>query len=56
MWQNAKLGAGVGTAVTLGVGVITVPPLVAVMGSGGWAVGAPLAVGAGVATGYKAAQ
>jgi len=53
MWQQAKFGMATGTAVTIGVGVVTVPPLVAAMGPAGWAVGGSMAVGAGVATGVK---
>ena len=54
MWQQAKFGMAAGTAVTVGVAVCTVPPLVAVMGPVGWAVGGATAVGAGAAVGYKA--
>ena len=53
MWQQAKFGMATGTAVTVGVAVVTVPPLVAVMGPAGWAVGGTVAVGAGVATGVS---
>lgn len=53
MWQQAKFGMAAGTAVTVGVGVVTVPPLVAVMGPPGWAVGGVTAVGAGTAVGVK---
>ena len=53
MWQQAKFGMAAGTAVTVGVGVVTVPPLVAAMGPGGWAVGGVAAVGAGLAVGVK---
>ena len=53
MWQQAKFGMASGTAVTVAVGAVTVPPLVAVMGPGGWAVGGITAVGAGVAVGLK---
>lgn len=52
MWQQAKFGMAAGTAVTVGVAVVTVPPLVAVMGPPGWAVGGVAAVGAGAATAY----
>jgi hypothetical protein len=31
LWQQAKFGLAVGTAVTVGVGVVVVPPLVAVL-------------------------
>lgn len=31
MWQQAKFGLAVGTAVTVGVGLIVIPPLVAVL-------------------------
>uniref|UniRef100_A0A7S4J1D9 V-SNARE coiled-coil homology domain-containing protein n=1 Tax=Odontella aurita TaxID=265563 RepID=A0A7S4J1D9_9STRA len=31
MWQNAKHGLLIGTAVTAGVAVITVPPLIAIL-------------------------
>lgn len=54
MWQQAKFGMAAGTAVTVGVAVVTVPPLVAVMGPAGWAVGGVTAVGVGGAVGYKA--
>ena len=53
MWQQAKLGMASGTAVTLGVAAVTVPPLVAVMGPAGWAVGGGAAVASGAAVGYK---
>jgi hypothetical protein len=53
MWQQAKFGMAAGTAVTVGVAVVTVPPLVAAMGPAGWAVGGVTAVGAGAAVGYK---
>jgi len=53
MWQQAKFGMAGGTAVTLGVAAVTVPPLVAVMGPAGWAVGGVAAVGTGAAVGYK---
>ena len=54
MWQQAKFGMAAGTAVTVGVAVVTVPPLVAVMGPAGWAVGGVTALGVGGAVGYKA--
>lgn len=53
MWQQAKFGMATGTAVTVGVAAVSVPPLVAVMGPAGWAVGGTAAVGAGVAVGVK---
>ena len=53
MWQQAKLGMVAGTAVTAGVAVVTVPPLVTVMGPAGWAVGGAAAIGTGVAVGVK---
>jgi len=53
MWQQAKFGMATGTAVTVGVAVVTVPPLVAVMGPGGWAVGGAAALGTGAAVGYR---
>lgn len=53
MWQQAKFGAAAGTAVTVGVGVVTIPPAVALMGPAGWAVGGVAAAGAGIATGVK---
>ena len=53
MWQQAKLGMASGTAVTIAVGAVTVPPLVAAMGPAGWAVGGAAAVGTGAAVGYK---
>lgn len=56
LWQQAKFGGAVGTAVTVGVGVVTIPPLVAVMGPAGWAVGGVAAVGGGVAAGVKAGK
>ena len=52
--SQAKFGMAAGTAVTVGVAVVTVPPLVAVMGPAGWAVGGVTAVGVGGAVGYKA--
>lgn len=57
MWQNAKFGATVGTAVTAGVAVIAVPPLAAAMGPGagvgvGLGIAATAGAGVGVATGY----
>merc|ERR1719502_2168038 len=53
MWQQAKFGMAAGTAVTAGVAVVTIPPLVATMGPAGWAVGGVAAVGAGAAIGVK---
>jgi len=53
MWQQAKFGMATGTAVTVGVAAVSVPPLVAVMGPAGWAVGGTVAVGAGAAVGVK---
>jgi len=53
MWQQAKFGMAGGTAVTIGIAAVTVPPLVAVMGPAGWAVGGVAAVGTGAAVGYK---
>mmetsp|Transcript_20411 Transcript_20411/g.51946 ORF Transcript_20411/g.51946 Transcript_20411/m.51946 type:complete len:251 (+) Transcript_20411:112-864(+) len=53
MWQQAKFGMATGTAVTVGVAAVSVPPLVAAMGPAGWAVGGSLAVGAGTAVGVK---
>lgn len=56
LWQNAKFGAATGTAVTAGVAVCAVPPLVAAMGPGagvgvGLGVAAGVGAGVGVATG-----
>jgi len=56
MWQQAKFGMATGTAVTVGVAAVSVPPLVAVMGPAGWAVGGTVAVGAGAAVGVKMAR
>jgi len=53
MWQQAKFGMATGTAVTVGVAAVSVPPLVAVMGPAGWAVGGTLAIGSGAAVGVK---
>ena len=52
------MGMVAGTAVTAGIAVITVPPLVAVMGPApaGWAVGGAAAIGTGVAVGVKAGR
>lgn len=52
LMQNAKLGAAAGTAATVGVAAVTVPPIAAAAGTGvGLGVGLGLAATAGVATG-----
>jgi len=52
LWQNAKFGAAAGTAVSVGVAAVTVPPLAAAAGTGvGLGVGLGIAATAGVATG-----
>ena len=57
MWQQAKFGSAVGTAVAVGVGVVAVPTSIAIFGGpAGWAVGGTAALGAGVASGVKAAR
>uniref|UniRef100_A0A7S2MC30 V-SNARE coiled-coil homology domain-containing protein n=1 Tax=Haptolina brevifila TaxID=156173 RepID=A0A7S2MC30_9EUKA len=56
MWQQAKFGMATGAAIAVGVGVVTVPPLVAVMGPAGWAVGGSVAVAGGIGMGVAVAR
>lgn len=54
LWQQAKFGMAAGSAVTAGVAVVSIPPLIAAMGPGaGIGVGVGAAVAAGAAVGVK---